>query len=267
MYRNCNCSVCCSVLQCVKVCCSVLQCVAVTYPSMHVYRTCDCTACCSVLQCVCSVLQCVAVCYSVLQCAAVCCSVLQCAAVCCSALQCVPVCVAVTNSSMQLYRTCNCSICCNLLQCVAVTRETERTSEQESVGVCVRVFVCVCACVCVHVCACMYLRVYACVYVRMRMRICVCVRVYPIRPHIYDDPTHTYVHMCTFSLFVLNYIPPPHSNFQLSLLHRENRNMIPTHMIIITHMLQGVAVRIMCVRLSLHHAPWVSFLYITYVWV
>ena len=32
----------------------------------------------------CSVLQCVAVCYSVLQCVAVCCSALHCVAVCCS---------------------------------------------------------------------------------------------------------------------------------------------------------------------------------------
>ena len=35
----------------------------------------------------CSVLQCVAVCYSVLQCVAVCYSVLQCVAMCCSVLQ------------------------------------------------------------------------------------------------------------------------------------------------------------------------------------
>ena len=43
----------------------------------------------SIPQDFCSVVQCVAVCYSVLQCVAVCRSVVQCAAVCCSVLQCV----------------------------------------------------------------------------------------------------------------------------------------------------------------------------------
>jgi len=43
----------------------------------------------------CSVLQCVAVCYSALPCVAVCCSVLQCVAVWCSVLQCFAVCRSV----------------------------------------------------------------------------------------------------------------------------------------------------------------------------
>ena len=57
-------------------------------------------ACCSVLllqyvAVCCSVLQCVAVCFSVLQYAAMCCSVLQCAAVCCGVLQYAAVCCSV----------------------------------------------------------------------------------------------------------------------------------------------------------------------------
>jgi len=68
------------------VCCSVLQCVAVCYSCVAV--------CCSVLQSVTRVLQCVAVCCRVLL---VCCSVLQCVAVCC-------------RVSL---------VCCSVLQCVA----------------------------------------------------------------------------------------------------------------------------------------------------
>jgi len=72
-------------------CCSLLQCVAVCYSVCSVLQ---CLAV-RVLQCVVvlfGVLQCATVCYSVLQYAAVVCySVLQCVAVCCSALQGMPV--------------------------------------------------------------------------------------------------------------------------------------------------------------------------------
>jgi len=98
----------------------------------------------------CSVLQCVAVCYtplfphhhlrqahfSVLRCVAVCCSVLQYVAVCCSALQCVAVCCSVLHtsfsSSSSSPSTFQCvAVCCSMLQCVAA-----RCSALQCVAVC-----------------------------------------------------------------------------------------------------------------------------------
>ena len=60
----------------------------------------------------CSVLQCVAVCYSVLHCDAVCCIVLQCVALCCSVLQCVAVCCSARCSvSVRRYQSAGSSGC------------------------------------------------------------------------------------------------------------------------------------------------------------
>jgi len=111
--KQCTCSVRSNVKDCIAAWCSVTQCGAVWRGMVQ----CD-AVCCSVLQAYswlcwrqktvlffenkkivqgmlcswlgyarCSVLHCVAVCYSMLQCVAVCCSVLHCVAVCCSHLE------------------------------------------------------------------------------------------------------------------------------------------------------------------------------------
>jgi len=116
--------VCCSVLQCGAVCCSMLQLVRALHlgccSALQFGAVCcrdkrcirgalQHTTHCNALQAVsathllvlgvsenstrssCSVLQCVAVCYSALQCVAVCCSVLKSVALCCIVFQCVAV--------------------------------------------------------------------------------------------------------------------------------------------------------------------------------
>jgi len=163
----------CSVLQCVAVCCSVLQCVAVccsasrdytelvsregllaillTAPEMRAGDTWRASASSNAVVC-CSVLQCVALCfsvhekihgisnvknvpvfscefacfrlfnyYSVLQCVAVCCSVLLCVVVYCSMLQCVAVCCSVLQCVAVWCSVLQCvAVWCSVLQCVAV---------------------------------------------------------------------------------------------------------------------------------------------------
>jgi len=77
------------VLQCVAACCSVLPCVEIVLEQSHSSRS----------KGRCSVLQCVAVCFSVLQCIAVCCGVWQCVAVWCNVVQCVAACC---NSTLDI---------------------------------------------------------------------------------------------------------------------------------------------------------------------
>ena len=118
--------VCCNVLQYVAVCCNVLQRVAVCCSvrtryhktALRTYFEQSVAMCCNVLQRVavyvrgiiqrtlCSVFQCVSVCFSVLQCVAVCCSMLQC--------------VANVAVHVAIHNMCTLLVCCSVFQCVAV---------------------------------------------------------------------------------------------------------------------------------------------------
>ena len=94
------------------MCCSVLQCVAVCYSELKYAAVLSGDRPRALYVAVrCSVLQSVAECCRVLQCVAECCSVLQCVAACCSVLQCVAVCCSVLQCV---------AVCCRVLQCVAV---------------------------------------------------------------------------------------------------------------------------------------------------
>jgi len=111
-----------SVLQYGAVWCSVLQCVAVCYSVVpHVAVHIFIALVCSWRNCVsdCCVLQCAAVCCSV----AVFCSMWQCVAVCCSVLQCVAVCCSayLHRFSLFLEELCQCdTVCCSELRCAVV---------------------------------------------------------------------------------------------------------------------------------------------------
>jgi len=125
-------ALCYTVFHGVAVFCSVSQVVAcVAVPQVWAYRCVghrhSNTPPSHVLQSVavcCSLLQCVAECFSVLQSVSVCCRVFQCVAECFSVLQSVSVCCSVgvwdTRRSHTPYHMCCDYMCCSVLQHVAV---------------------------------------------------------------------------------------------------------------------------------------------------